>query len=253
MSSPLADLSTPDLERLLEELRAGELHCPLSSAQLQAANLGHLSVLAAPLGALDAQALDLLLTAVLAERRTVSRAGVELVWTGPEGERSTARNTAVVVRRLFEQAQHRVVVAGYVFTYGTEILRPFHAAMERGAEGLVFLHILEKIPAGVRPEDHLRRCVEKSFLKWWTFGPPHPRIFYDPRTLDARPRASLHAKCVVVDEVQAFVSSANFTSAAHERNLEVGVLVRDGHFAKNLADQWLGLVTRGVVKEFKAP
>lgn len=34
----------------------------------------------------------------------------------------------------------------------------------------------------------------------------------------------MHAKCVVVDGRRVFVSSANFTEAAQERNVEIGVL-----------------------------
>jgi phosphatidylserine/phosphatidylglycerophosphate/cardiolipin synthase-like enzyme len=50
----------------------------------------------------------------------------------------------------------------------------------------------------------------------------------DPRSLelDARRRANLHVKCVVVDRQVVFVSSANFTEAVQERNIEVGVLLR---------------------------
>jgi len=63
-----------------------------------------------------------------------------------------------------------------------------------------------------------------------------PEIYFDPRSLhrpavsnlggDTKQRAVLHAKCVVIDGRTAFVSSANFTEAAQERTIEVGVLVR---------------------------
>ncbi|MGB6192324.1 MAG: phospholipase D-like domain-containing protein, partial [Terracidiphilus sp.] len=52
-----------------------------------------------------------------------------------------------------------------------------------------------------------------------------PEIFYDPRALwaDRSKRAALHAKCIVADGRDVFVSSANFTEAAQERNVEVGL------------------------------
>lgn len=54
-----------------------------------------------------------------------------------------------------------------------------------------------------------------------------PRVFYDPRALemDSHKKACLHAKCIVVDRKEVFVSSANFTEAAQERYLEVGLLI----------------------------
>ena len=35
----------------------------------------------------------------------------------------------------------------------------------------------------------------------------------------------MHAKCVVADSRHVFVSSANFTEAAQERNVEIGLLL----------------------------
>ena len=53
-------------------------------------------------------------------------------------------------------------------------------------------------------------------------------MYYDRRALvPGPPYASLHAKCVVVDGAQTFISSANFTQRAQERNIEVGVLIED--------------------------
>ena len=77
-----------------------------------------------------------------------------------------------------------------------------------------------------------------------------PDVFYDPRSLetDAVKRASLHAKCIVVDRRRAFVSSANFTEAAQQRNLEVGVLVPSERFAATLADHFETLASAGLVK-----
>jgi phosphatidylserine/phosphatidylglycerophosphate/cardiolipin synthase-like enzyme len=57
----------------------------------------------------------------------------------------------------------------------------------------------------------------------------------------------LHAKCVSVDGERAFVSSANFTMRAHERNIEVGVLLHDRAFAAQLERQWMSLVDDGLV------
>jgi len=49
---------------------------------------------------------------------------VDLVWTGPEAIVSTARDTLVVGRELFENARERVLNGGYAFDHGEEHLRP---------------------------------------------------------------------------------------------------------------------------------
>lgn len=77
-----------------------------------------------------------------------------------------------------------------------------------------------------------------------------PEIYYDPRALERDParRASLHAKCIVVDREHAFISSANFTEAAQVRNIEVGVLIRSRLLASRLADHFEGLVMLGLLQ-----
>lgn len=63
-----------------------------------------------------------------------------------------------------------------------------------------------------------------------------------------RLRAVLHAKCVVIDGRTAFVSSTNFTQAAQERNIEVGVLVRSQIVADRLTDFFAALNATGEVR-----
>ncbi|MGH9321370.1 MAG: phospholipase D-like domain-containing protein [Vicinamibacteria bacterium] len=58
---------------------------------------------------------------------------------------------------------------------------------------------------------------------------------------------SLHAKCVVVDDRLSLVTSANFTEAAHWRNIEAGVLVDDPRFAVNLRSQFDRLIAEGLL------
>jgi phosphatidylserine/phosphatidylglycerophosphate/cardiolipin synthase-like enzyme len=72
-----------------------------------------------------------------------------------------------------------------------------------------------------------------------------PAIWYDPTTLDRATGTSLHAKCVVVDERWAFVTSANFTEAAQERNIEVGVVLDHPALAQTPGAQFQGLRERG--------
>ena len=52
----------------------------------------------------------------------------------------------------------------------------------------------------------------------------------------------LHAKAVVADEETVFVTSANFTEAALERNIELGLLVRDRALAASIVGHFRGLI-----------
>ncbi len=244
----MTSVSLPDLEHLEKLVATGQLPVPLSAAALQAAGLGHAWTELAPFAALDRGELVALLRTVRAERtgRPVPR--LELVWTGPEARVSAARDTAVVVRELFARAQKRVVIGGFVFWGADAMFAPLHRVMQsRGVEVDLFLHLAEQ--PGVAPGEAARLGIEAFFAESWPFGPPHPYVYYDPRTLSGA-GVSLHAKCIVVDERWSLVTSANFTERAHSRNIEAGVLIDDPGFATALAGQWRGLVDEGLVVRY---
>ena len=71
-----------------------------------------------------------------------------------------------------------------------------------------------------------------------------------PRSLatDANKKACLHAKCIVTDRKEVFVSSANFTEAAQERNLEVGLIIHSSRLAGRLADHFETLVSNNLLE-----
>ena len=71
-----------------------------------------------------------------------------------------------------------------------------------------------------------------------------PSVFYDPRALSLGfgPKACLHAKCVVIDDHYLLITSANFTEAAHKRNLEAGILLDDPIAARSIQSQFDNLL-----------
>ena len=77
-----------------------------------------------------------------------------------------------------------------------------------------------------------------------------PEVYHDPRSLatDGNKRASLHVKCIVIDEDRALITSANFTEAAHERNIEAGTVITDTILSLGLKAQFDTLVDHGALK-----
>jgi phosphatidylserine/phosphatidylglycerophosphate/cardiolipin synthase-like enzyme len=65
--------------------------------------------------------------------------------------------------------------------------------------------------------------------------------------IDEKKRTSLHAKCIVVDSEKSLVTSANFTEAAQQRNIEVGALVTDQWFSRTLVAQFDALIRDGAL------
>lgn len=228
-SSPLAinrvcacpEAAVSDLQRLL-----GEGMAP-----------GHLALL------LDAHADGL-------ERPMVAAQSAELVWTGPEGSDAYCRDTSVVVRDLFATAQRSVLVSTFVVNQAGTVFEALAQRMDElpDLQAQVFLHV-PRGPRDTRYESEILREFAAKFTKAWP-GERPPEVFYDPRGLAAKSeeRATWHAKCVVVDDDAAFVTSANFTDWAQQRNVEAGVLVRDRQLVAQLRGQFDGLVRTQQVK-----
>ena len=69
---------------------------------------------------------------------------------------------------------------------------------------------------------------------------------YDPRSLEPDgPSGVLHAKAVVADDEAVLVTSANLTEAALDRNIEIGLLVRDRALAASMTMHFRVLIDRG--------
>jgi phosphatidylserine/phosphatidylglycerophosphate/cardiolipin synthase-like enzyme len=155
----------------------------------------------------------------------------------------------VVVSDLFRQAEETILIAGYAIYQGQKV---FHALAERMLERpalrvRMFLDIQRGPGDTSSSADLVRRFVHRFQLDEWPVGSPTPEVYYDPRSLssDRTKRAALHAKCVVADGQEVFVSSANFTEAAHERNVEVGLLVHSAVIAERLTHFFNALCATG--------
>jgi len=244
----LTGIALPDLKELLSLIEQGRLSCPLNRAALMAHGLGQVAEALPAALSLDGSALEVILRVAIGERELRPGPRLELVWTGPEAHVSHARDTAVVVRQLFEQARRSVLIAGFCFDHGEDIFRPLHAAMkDRGVEAQVFLDIEGEAASGRGVAVFADEAVRRFLASNWPFGEPYPQVFYDPRTAAPGAFVSLHAKCIIVDEAQTLVTSANFTDRGQTRNIEVGVLIEDPSFAARLAAQWLSLVDIGLM------
>ncbi len=188
---------------------------------------------------------------MIAERVSRPPPRLDLVWTGPETRASVARSTHLVVQRLFESAQRSVIVGGYSFDT-PEILEPLHRSMKDRSVGVtLFLDIDGAATTAEGAEGFATAFIDRFFRTVWTFGLPKPEVFYDPRTAaPGPPWASLHAKCIVVDDERTLVTSANFTDRGHTRNIEAGVLIEDRAFAEELTAQWRQLIVAGLLNRY---
>jgi phosphatidylserine/phosphatidylglycerophosphate/cardiolipin synthase-like enzyme len=177
---------------------------------------------------------------------------IELVTTGPEAGAVTCRDTQVVVQDLFRNAAHSVLVAGYELYQAAAVFRTLADRMAEEHRPSVRMFLNVKRPFGDTTTDGelIAAFAHRFRTQHWPSDRALPEVYFDPRSLaiDIKQRAVLHAKCVVVDGRTAFVSSANFTEAAQERNIEVGVLVRSPSVAERLVAFFSALISTGAAR-----
>jgi phosphatidylserine/phosphatidylglycerophosphate/cardiolipin synthase-like enzyme len=241
-------------KRLASALDAGLLTAP-SSAPSVGSVLGTPSGVedvVAALGALER--LGISGPAAAAWIRTVDEAvsrmpRPDLVWSGPEVPGLHARNTRRVYEELLGSAEHSIWASTYAFFEGPKAFEILARRMDAtpGLQVTLLLNIERKKRDTTEADQVVRRFADHFWRTDWP-GTSRPTVFYDPRSLDSeRAGGVLHAKAVVADEEAVFVTSANLTEAAFDRNIEMGLLVRDRALAASVISHFRGLIDRGLL------
>jgi hypothetical protein len=261
VNNPLLSLAPSDLRALADALASGRLVPPYAPLSIQRiTNNAIAGTLATCFHEMTAsgispsglsRVLELLADSAAARPRIEDL--VELVTTAPSCAGGTARDTAVVVRDLFHNAQDSVIVVGYAVHQGQKVFEALSNRMaERPSLGVrMYLDIQRNSGDTSAPSELVARFAHNFRAHQWPNGAHLPEVFYDARSLeiDRSKAAALHAKCVVVDESQLFVSSANFTEAAQHKNIEVGLLLRSPMIAERLLSFLNQSVAAGLLKQ----
>ena len=258
MTVAFSRLSDADLRALAAALKSRRISSPYPELQLN-------RVLSPPLAAdvtaslqelatlgFDEQQIAITLEMLLCDRTDGRKAepSIELVTSGPEALGIANRDTAVVVRELFAHAEQAVLVVGYAVYQGTSVFEALAHRMEQisDLDVQLFLDIARPDKDTTPPEILVSRFAQRFRESQWPKDCRLPAVFYDPRSVDNETpvRSSLHAKCVVVDAEHVFVSSANFTKAGQERNIEVGLKIQSPWLAQRLIRHFQLLHERGL-------
>ncbi len=151
------------------------------------------------------------------------RQTAELVWTGPPTPVVPVRGTEQVLCDLIRNAERRLTMTSFGIFQVPRLVEELEQSLVRGVALRIVLgdrewHHDQEI-------DHQRHqlgrvVAARALLLQW----PAER-----RPRDEHGHAGLmHVKAAVADSRVAFLTSANLTEAALERNTELGVLIRGG-------------------------
>lgn len=168
------------------------------------------------------------------------RGSVELTWTGPASGQVAIRHTEQVLMEVINAARRRLFIVSFV-AYRVDTIGK--ALADAAARQVQINVLLESSTAHGGKVDHdsvaaMRKAAPSARLLTWSANEKASGTF----------SGVVHAKCAVADGQIAFITSANLTSAAMERNMELGVLVKGGNLPEELHDHLEALIGRRVLE-----
>ena len=162
---------------------------------------------------------SMLLAASHVYTKTTSEQSTELVWTGPTTPFVSARRTEQALLQVINSSQKSIFITSFVAYDVSSIVNALNSALERGVRVLMLLE-LSNVHGGNVSFDgigKMRVLVPKAELYAWK---EKSQPFTD---------GSVHAKVAVADGISCFITSANLTGYAMEKNMEAGMLLIGGH------------------------
>lgn len=174
----------------------------------------------------------------------------DLVWSGEEVNGLHARDTRSVYEQLLGNASDSLWVSSYTYFDGARAFKVLADRMDAvpSLKVTLLLNIQRKKGDTSTPDDVVQRFADRFWTKDWP-GSRSPEVYYDPRSLDLDgPTGVLHAKAVIADRRVLFVTSANLTEAAFDKNVEMGLLARDPALALSAVRHFQVLIERELVR-----
>jgi phosphatidylserine/phosphatidylglycerophosphate/cardiolipin synthase-like enzyme len=169
-----------------------------------------------------------------------SRGAAELAWTGPNTGQVPIRNTEQALCEVVDSAKSRLFLVSFVAYRVPTLERSLTEAVRRQVEISILLE----------SSDEHGGSLSHDSVKAMRYAMPSVDFYewsHDPAADEDRSAGKVHAKCAVADEQLAFITSANLTSAAMERNMELGVIVRGGELPSMLHRHLEALIETGVI------
>jgi cardiolipin synthase A/B len=168
------------------------------------------------------------------------REAVEMVWTGPFTGLVASRHTEQVLLEVIGSAKRRLFIVSFVAYNIDSVKKALNDAVGRNVKIDILLES-SKAHGGkidIDSIDDFKKAIPSANVYAWNS---------ESKSSD-RWKGAVHAKCAVADGSLAFITSANLTKAAMEKNIELGVLVRGGNLPEKLEKHLQSLIQTEAIK-----
>jgi cardiolipin synthase A/B len=182
---------------------------------------------------------SMLLAASHVYSKVTSEQTTELVWTGPTTPFVSARRTEQALLQVINSAEKSLFITSFVAYDVSTIVKALNAANDRGVVISMLLELSQEHGGSITFDaiGKMRALVPTARLYAW-------RDKTDPFS-----DGSVHAKVAVADGVVCFITSANLTGYAMEKNMEAGVLISGGQIPKLLEGHLTSLVDTNLISK----
>lgn len=169
--------------------------------------------------------------------KAASEQSTELVWTGPTTPFVSARRTEQALLQVINSAEHSLFITSFVAYDVSTIVNALNAAVDRGVTISMLLEL---------SQEHGGSITFDAIGKMRVLVPA-ARLFSWREKAQEFTNGSVHAKVAVADGKICFITSANLTGHAMEKNMEAGVLIVGGTVPKLLDEHLRSLVDTRVI------
>lgn len=180
---------------------------------------------------------SMLLAASHAFENMSTRQSTELVWTGPTTPFVSARRTEQALLQVINAAKQTLFVTSFVAYDVSTIVKALNDASAQGVSISMLLESSQEHGGSISFDaiGKMKALVPNAHLYTWR---DQGEVFSDGR---------VHAKVAVADRHTCFITSANLTGFAMERNMEAGLLLSGGSIPQMLEEHLRALVSLKIV------
>jgi phosphatidylserine/phosphatidylglycerophosphate/cardiolipin synthase-like enzyme len=161
----------------------------------------------------------------------------ELVWTGPTTPFVSTRHTEQVLLQVINSAENALFITSFVAYEIPSLIKALVTATDRGVKVSMLIESSANHGGSISTDaiGRMKQLVPAADVYAWL---NKSELFTGAR---------VHAKVAVADSEICFITSANLTGFAMEKNMEAGVLISGGNIPFLLADHLTALVRTNII------
>jgi phosphatidylserine/phosphatidylglycerophosphate/cardiolipin synthase-like enzyme len=185
--------------------------------------------------------------ALLAASKTAelsdSRGKIEMVWTGPSSGMIPIRHTEQVLKEVISSAKIKLFLVSFIAYDVPSVSKLLNEAVIRGVIINIILDLSNDIHSNNRTTSvsRMKKAIPDANIYIWDKN--------NKMLSEDFSSGIVHAKCAVSDGEMVFITSANLTTPAMEKNIELGVLVKGGPLPDSLDKHLTSLIVTGILKQ----